>query len=407
MKRYALLALVVALVVYPLVWADQFFLSVILNIYFAIILAVSLNLIMRAGMLSLAHAAFMGIGGYTSALTVMRLGFPFLAALLAAGLVAGALSLLFGRLLIRLRGVYFVLVTFSFGEVVRLFFVNVEHPFGGTTGVLSIPAPRVTFLTSSPSAARPRSSRTRRSSAPTWEKTMSSLELAGVSVQYGPTQALKGIDVRAPKGSIVALIGPNGAGKTTALKAVMGLQPVAGGEIRLGGERIDRLDTAEIVRRGIALCPEGRRVFPEMTVSENLQTGAYLRGSRRAVEEDRETIYRYFPVLKTRGTQMAATLSGGEQQMLAIGRALMARPQYLLLDEPSLGLAPLIVRAIGDIIREIHAAGVSIVLVEQNARMALRLAEQAYVLESGRVVLGGPSADLAKDDYVRRVYLGA
>ena len=146
MKRYALLALVVALVVYPLVWADQFFLSVILNIYFAIILAVSLNLIMRAGMLSLAHAAFMGIGGYTSALTVMRLGFPFLAALLAAGLVAGALSLLFGRLLIRLRGVYFVLVTFSFGEVVRLFFVNVEHPFGGTTGVLSIPAPRVTFL---------------------------------------------------------------------------------------------------------------------------------------------------------------------------------------------------------------------------------------------------------------------
>ena len=144
-----------------------------------------------------------------------------------------------------------------------------------------------------------------------------------------------------------------------------------------------------------------------MTVSENLQTGAYLRGSRRAVEEDRETIYRYFPVLKTRGTQMAATLSGGEQQMLAIGRALMARPQYLLLDEPSLGLAPLIVRAIGDIIREIHAAGVSIVLVEQNARMALRLAEQAYVLESGRVVLGGPSADLAKDDYVRRVYLGA
>lgn len=146
MTRYALAALVVALFVFPLVWADEFYLSVILNIYFSIILAVSLNLIIRAGMLSLAHAAFMGIGGYTSALTVMRLGFPFLLAFFSAGLLAGAISLLFGRLLIRLRGVYFVLVTFSFGEVVRLFFVNVDHPFGGTTGILNIPPPRITFL---------------------------------------------------------------------------------------------------------------------------------------------------------------------------------------------------------------------------------------------------------------------
>ena len=236
---------------------------------------------------------------------------------------------------------------------------------------------------------------------------MGGLELVDVQVQYGPTRALKGINMAAREGSIVALIGPNGAGKTTALKAIMGLEPVVAGQIQLQGRRIDGLDTAEIVREGIALCPEGRRVFPEMTVAENLRAGAYLRRSGRAVEEDREAIYRYFPVLQKRGKQMAATLSGGEQQMLAIGRALMAKPRYLLLDEPSLGLAPLVVRAIADIILDIHAGGVSIVLVEQNARMALRLAEQGYVLESGQVVLGGPAADLARDDYVRRVYLGA
>jgi branched-chain amino acid transport system ATP-binding protein len=236
---------------------------------------------------------------------------------------------------------------------------------------------------------------------------MDGLELREVRVQYGPTQALKGIDVAARAGSIVTLIGPNGAGKTTALKAIMGLQPVSAGEIHLEGRRIDRLDTAEIVREGIALCPEGRRVFPEMTVAENLTAGAYLRRSRRDVEDDRRSVYEYFPALKTRERQMAGTLSGGEQQMLAIGRALMAKPRYLLLDEPSLGLAPLVVRAIADIIRAIHARGVAIILVEQNARMALRLAEYGYVLESGHVVLGGPAEDLARDDYVRKVYLGA
>jgi branched-chain amino acid transport system ATP-binding protein len=236
---------------------------------------------------------------------------------------------------------------------------------------------------------------------------MSGLELRDVRVLYGPTQALKGIDVAARAGSIVTLIGPNGAGKTTALKAIMGLQHVAAGEIHLAGRRIDRLDTAEIVREGIALSPEGRRVFPEMTVAENLTAGAYLRKSRHEIADDRRSVYEYFPVLKTRERQMAGTLSGGEQQMLAIARALMARPKYLLLDEPSLGLAPLVVRAIADIVRAIHRSGVSIILVEQNARMALRLAEYAYVLESGRVVLGGPAEDLARDDYVRRVYLGA
>jgi len=235
---------------------------------------------------------------------------------------------------------------------------------------------------------------------------MGSLELADVWVRYGPTEALRGISLSVQEGSIVALIGPNGAGKTTTLKAVMGLQSIAAGQIHLHGRRIDTLDTAEIVREGIALCPEGRRVFPEMTVSENLRAGAYLRTNRRDIEQDREIIYGYFPRLMQHRNQMAATLSGGEQQMLAIARAFMAKPEYLLLDEPSLGLAPLVVRAIADIVREICARGVAIILVEQNARMALRLAEYAYVLESGRVVLEGPAGDLARDDYVRKAYLG-
>jgi len=235
---------------------------------------------------------------------------------------------------------------------------------------------------------------------------MGSLELADVWVRYGPTEALRGISLSVQEGSIVALIGPNGAGKTTTLKAVMGLQSIAAGQIHLHGRRIDTLDTVEIVREGIALCPEGRRVFPEMTVSENLRAGAYLRTNRRDIEHDREIIYGYFPRLLQHRNQMAATLSGGEQQMLAIARAFMAKPEYLLLDEPSLGLAPLVVRAIADIVREICARGVAIILVEQNARMALRLAEYAYVLESGRVVLEGPAGDLARDDYVRKAYLG-
>jgi len=235
---------------------------------------------------------------------------------------------------------------------------------------------------------------------------MSMLELVDVRVNYGPTKALKGIKLSANEGSIITLIGPNAAGKTTTLKAIMGLQRIAEGEIYLHGRRIDTLDTAEIVREGIALCPEGRRVFPDMTVLENLRLGAYLRTSKREIEEDKESIYGYFPILRNRRKQIAATLSGGEQQMLAIGRALMAKPKYLLLDEPSLGLAPLVVKAIAEIIRRIHSDGVSIILVEQNARMALRLAEYAYVLESGQVVLGGPAGDLAQNDYVREVYLG-
>ena len=232
------------------------------------------------------------------------------------------------------------------------------------------------------------------------------LELVNVNVNYGQTQALKGINLLAEEGSIIALVGPNAAGKTTTLKAITGLKPITSGEIHLRGQRIDQLDTSEVIRQGIALSPEGRRVFPELTVVENLRLGAYLRNNRREIKQDIERVYGYFPVLKMRERQIAGTLSGGEQQMLAIGRALMAKPSYLLLDEPSLGLAPLIVKSIAMIIKQINGAGVAIILVEQNARMALRLAEYAYVLESGQMTLEGRAEELLHNDYVRKAYLG-
>lgn len=232
------------------------------------------------------------------------------------------------------------------------------------------------------------------------------LELVNVNVNYGQTQALKGINLSAKEGSIVALVGPNAAGKTTTLKAITGLKPITSGEIHLRGQRIDQLDTSEVIRQGIALSPEGRRVFPELTVLENLRLGAYLRNNRQEIREDIEQVYGYFPVLKMRERQISGTLSGGEQQMLAIGRALMAKPGYLLLDEPSLGLAPLVVKSIAVIIKQINGAGVSIILVEQNARMALRLAEYAYVLESGQMALEGKAEELLHNDYVRKAYLG-
>ncbi len=232
------------------------------------------------------------------------------------------------------------------------------------------------------------------------------LELVNVNVNYGQTQALKGINLSAKEGSIVALVGPNAAGKTTTLKAITGLKPITSGEIHLRGQRIDQLDTSEVIRQGIALSPEGRRVFPELTVLENLRLGAYLRNNRQEIREDIARVYGYFPVLKMRERQISGTLSGGEQQMLAIGRALMAKPGYLLLDEPSLGLAPLVVKSIAVIIKQINGAGVSIILVEQNARMALRLAEYAYVLESGQMTLEGKAEELLHNDYVRKAYLG-
>jgi branched-chain amino acid transport system ATP-binding protein len=204
---------------------------------------------------------------------------------------------------------------------------------------------------------------------------------------------------------IVSIVGSNGAGKSTILKAVMGLVPVSGGEVHLGGQRLDRLSPPEIVRAGVSICPEGRRLFPEMTVQENLRMGGYQR-DRRGVTAAIEEVSSYFPVLAERRHHLAGSLSGGQQQMLAIGRALMADPRLLLLDEPSLGLAPLVVREIATIVRNIHARGVSVVLVEQNARMALRLSDHAYVLETGRVTLSGTGQALLDDPQVQRSYLG-
>jgi len=235
---------------------------------------------------------------------------------------------------------------------------------------------------------------------------MNMLELRGVEVNYGQIKALRKMDLSARKGSIVTLIGPNAAGKTTTLKAIIGLQPIAQGEIYFCDRRVDSLDSSEMVRQGIALCPEGRRLFPDMTVLENLRLGAYLQTNKQEVKKEIERVYTYFPVLKERKRQIAGTLSGGEQQMLAIGRALLSMPKQLLLDEPSLGLAPLIVKEIAEIIKQINSSGVSILLVEQNSRMALRLAEYAYVLESGKLVLEGPAAELLNNDYIRRAYLG-
>ena len=232
------------------------------------------------------------------------------------------------------------------------------------------------------------------------------LEIKDAIVRYGAVPALKGIAMQVPQGGIVTIIGANGAGKSTTLRSISGLNRLAEGEIRFDGDRIDTLAPERIVARGIAHVPEGRRVFPDLTVEENLRTGAYLRRDKAAVANDLDDIYARFPRLKERRGQWAKTLSGGEQQMLAIGRALMAKPRLLLLDEPSMGLAPLIVLDIARIIRELADQGITIILVEQNAEMALKLADYAYVLETGSVALEGPANDLHENDHVRRAYLG-
>lgn len=229
------------------------------------------------------------------------------------------------------------------------------------------------------------------------------LELAGVVTTYGSIEALKGITLSVPEGGIVSLIGANGAGKSTALMTVSGVQTPVGGEIRFRGERISGLKPHDIAARGIAHVPEGRRIFPRLTVRENLEMGAFLRS---ATSDDWERVFTLFPVLKERLGQPGGTLSGGEQQMLAIGRALMARPSLILLDEPSLGLAPILVSKIFRLIREINQEGLAVLLVEQNAKAALSLASRAYVLETGRIVASGPSADLANDPAVQEAYLG-
>jgi branched-chain amino acid transport system ATP-binding protein len=211
------------------------------------------------------------------------------------------------------------------------------------------------------------------------------LEVTGAHVHYASVPALKGVDMAVREGGIVTIIGANGAGKSTTLRTISGLNRLSSGEIRFAGERIDRLPPERIVARGIAHVPEGRRIFPDLTVLENLHTGAFLRRDRAAVAADLETVFTHFPRLRERRSQWAKTLSGGEQQMLAIGRALMSAPKLLLLDEPSMGLAPVVVQEIARILLELARDGMTIVLVEQNAELALRLADYAYVLEIGTV----------------------
>ncbi|MFB6420669.1 MULTISPECIES: ABC transporter ATP-binding protein [Bradyrhizobium] len=233
------------------------------------------------------------------------------------------------------------------------------------------------------------------------------LDVRGICVAYGPLTAVRNLSLSVADGSIVSLIGSNGAGKTTTMKAIIGLKPVSGGEIYFDGERIDGVAAPQRVGRGIALSPEGRRVFPQMSVLDNLLVGGYSRRDKAQQKKTLDQIYGYFPRLVERRSQMAGSLSGGEQQMVAIGRALMARPRLLLLDEPSLGLAPIIVDEIARIIAEINRdIGVSIVLVEQNAKLALNLCHEAFVLETGAVALSGKGQDLLASDYVRRAYLG-
>jgi branched-chain amino acid transport system ATP-binding protein len=233
------------------------------------------------------------------------------------------------------------------------------------------------------------------------------LEIRGISVAYDGVTAVRNLSLSVADGAIVSLIGSNGAGKTTTMKAIIGLKSVSRGEIVFDGERIEGASAPQRVGRGIALSPEGRRVFPQMSVLDNLLVGGYSQRDKIHRKKTLDQIYGYFPRLVERRSQMAGSLSGGEQQMLAIGRALMARPRLLLLDEPSLGLAPIVVEEIARIIVEINRdIGMSIILVEQNAKLALNLCDEAFVLETGAVVLSGKGRDLLASDYVRRAYLG-
>ena len=232
------------------------------------------------------------------------------------------------------------------------------------------------------------------------------LKIDGLKVSYGGIEAVKAVTLKVPERKIVTLIGANGAGKSTTLRTIAGLVKPAAGRIHLQGEDITALSPDRIVSRGITLVPEGRRVFPDLSVLENLKIGAYLRNDKESIEEDLQWVYRLFPRLKERSWQAAGTLSGGEQQMLAVGRALMSRPKLMMLDEPSLGLAPLVVRDIFTIIQEINKQGVTILLVEQNANMALKIADLAYVLETGNITMTGTGAQLLADERVKEAYLG-
>jgi branched-chain amino acid transport system ATP-binding protein len=235
---------------------------------------------------------------------------------------------------------------------------------------------------------------------------MALLEVEGIDVFYGRVQALRGVSLAVEEGEVVTLIGSNGAGKTTTLRTISGLIKPTAGHIKLMGKDITELGAAKVVAQGIAHAPEGRHVFPRMTVRVNLELGAYLRKSGSEIKADMERVFTLFPRLKERESQLAGTLSGGEQQMLAIGRAMMAKPQVLLLDEPSLGLAPVLVEIIFQVIEELHKAGTTILLIEQNALLALHTASRGYVMETGSVVQADTAANLLVSEDVRKAYLG-
>jgi len=232
------------------------------------------------------------------------------------------------------------------------------------------------------------------------------LRIDNLSVHYGGIHALQGVSFEVPEGKIVTLIGANGAGKSTTLKSIIGLVKPSSGTIHLSGQPMSGLDTKDIVRRGVVLAPEGRRIFPNLTTEENLALGAFARNDKDGIEADKLKVFKLFPRLEERRKQKAGTMSGGEQQMLAVARALMSRPKLLMMDEPSLGLAPLIVKMIFEIIKTINAEGTTILLVEQNAKAALEIADFGYVLETGRITLSGPGKQLLADDRVRSAYLG-
>ena len=232
------------------------------------------------------------------------------------------------------------------------------------------------------------------------------LKVAGLKVSYGGIQADKGVDFEVREGELVSLIGSNGAGKTTSMKAITGTLAFGGGDIEYLGKSIRGQGPWDLVRQGLAMVPEGRGVFTRMTISENLQMGAYIRSDKAAIESDIERVYSIFPRLKERRAQLAGTMSGGEQQMLAMGRALMSRPKVLLLDEPSMGLSPIMVDKIFEVVRDVYAQGVTVLLVEQNASRALAIANRAYVMESGIITMGGDARQMLDDPKVRAAYLG-
>jgi branched-chain amino acid transport system ATP-binding protein len=232
------------------------------------------------------------------------------------------------------------------------------------------------------------------------------LKVSDLKVGYGGIQAVKGVSLEVREGELVSLIGSNGAGKTTTMKAITGLLPLGSGHIELAGKTIDGQGPWDLVQQGLAMVPEGRGVFTRMTIVENLQMGAYIRDDHAAIAEDIERVFTTFPRLKERRDQLAGTMSGGEQQMLAMGRALMSRPKVLLLDEPSMGLSPIMVDKIFEVIQEVSAQGVTILLVEQNASRALQIADRGYVMESGLITLSGDAHEMLHDPKVREAYLG-